>query len=165
MARPTPKDNVRRALFGWLTDKEVDKWAPATEADLPAAVQSLIAYRAADTAEAQTLIAGDLQVRWDLLADAAKGPLVWKAIARQMGPQALRMNLNTLLRHDVFKNGNGKTDNTMIDYVAKPHRGRRRDHSLTSVPVPVPGCVPERIGRGSAEDQGFAAPGSRDRLR
>ena len=117
MARPTPKDNVRRALFGWLTDKEVDKWAPATEADLPAAVQSLIAYRAADTAEAQTLIAGDLQVRWDLLADAAKGPLVWKAIARQMGPQALRMNLNTLLRHDVFKNGNGP-DNVMIDYVA-----------------------------------------------
>ena len=27
------------------------------------------------------------------------------------------MNLNTLLRHDVFKNGN-KTDDTMIDYVA-----------------------------------------------
>ena len=123
MARPTPKDDARRALFGWLTDKPVDKWAPATETDLPATVQSLIAYRGADTAEAQTLIAGDLQVRWDLLADAAKGPMVWKAIARQMGPQALRMNLNTLLRHDVFKNtastgSGGKTDNTMIDYVA-----------------------------------------------
>jgi 60 kDa SS-A/Ro ribonucleoprotein len=52
-----------------------------------------------------------------LLADASKGPIVWKAIARQMGPQALRMNLNTLLRHDVFKNGN-KPDNAMIDYVA-----------------------------------------------
>jgi hypothetical protein len=24
------------------------------------------------------------------------------ALARKMGPQALRMNLNTLLRHDVF---------------------------------------------------------------
>ena len=117
MARPTPKDDARRALFGWLTDKKVDKWAPATEADLPSAVQSLSAFRTADTAEAQALIAGDLQVRWDLLADTAKGPLVWKAIARQMGPQALRMNLNTLLRHDVFKNGN-KPDNTMIDYVA-----------------------------------------------
>jgi 60 kDa SS-A/Ro ribonucleoprotein len=34
-----------------------------------------------------------------------------------MGPQALRMNLNTLLRHDVFKNGN-KPDDAMIDYVA-----------------------------------------------
>ena len=33
MARPTPKDNARRALFGWLTDKETEKWAPATEAD------------------------------------------------------------------------------------------------------------------------------------
>jgi 60 kDa SS-A/Ro ribonucleoprotein len=118
MARPTPKDDARRALFGWLTDKPVDKWAPATEADLPTMVQSLIAYRNANTAEAQTLIAGELVVRWDLLADAAKGPLVWKAIARQMGPQALRMNLNTLLRHDVFKSGNGKTDNVMVDYVA-----------------------------------------------
>ncbi|WP_404308281.1 TROVE domain-containing protein [Neorhodopirellula lusitana] len=131
MARPTPKDDARRALFGWLTDKPVEKWAPATAEHLPSTVQSLVAYRAADTAEAQTLIAGDLQVRWDLLADAAKGPLVWKAIARQMGPQALRMNLNTLLRHDVFsvaptlRDGNaGKNvghavpDRQLIDYVA-----------------------------------------------
>ena len=65
--------NYRRTLtlFGWLTDKPVEKWAPATESDLPATVQSLIAYRAADTAEAQTLIEGNLTVRWDLLADAA----------------------------------------------------------------------------------------------
>jgi 60 kDa SS-A/Ro ribonucleoprotein len=116
MARPTPKDNARRALFGWLTDKEIEKWAPASEADLPAEVQSLIAYRQAESAEAQALIAGNLSVRWDLLADAAKGPLVWKAIARQMGPQALRMNLNTLLRHQVL--GNGKADRAMVDYVA-----------------------------------------------
>jgi 60 kDa SS-A/Ro ribonucleoprotein len=114
MARPTPKDNARRALFGWLTDKDVAKWAPATEADLPAQVQALIAYRQAETAEAQTLIMGELStsVRWDLLADAAKSPLVWKAIARQMGPQALRMNLNTLLRHEVLN------DRGMVDYVA-----------------------------------------------
>jgi 60 kDa SS-A/Ro ribonucleoprotein len=112
MARPTPKDNARRALFGWLTDKEVAKWAPATEADLPEQVQALIAYRQAETAEAQTLIMGELSVRWDLLADAAKSPLVWKAIARQMRPQALRMNLNTLLRHEVLN------DRVLVDYVA-----------------------------------------------
>ncbi len=41
-------------------------------------VRGLIAYRQTGTAEAQTLIAGDLSVRWDLLADAAKSPLVWK---------------------------------------------------------------------------------------
>lgn len=112
LARPTPKDNARRALFGWLTNKEVAKWAPATEVDLPAQVQALIAYRQAETAEAQALIMGELSVRWDLLADAAKAPLVWKAIARQMGPQALRMNLNTLLRHEVLN------DQQMVDYVA-----------------------------------------------
>ncbi len=117
MARPTPKDNARRAMYGWLTNKPIDKWAPATEGDLPGMVLSLAAYRNADTAEAQTLILGDLSVRWDLLADAAKSSLVWKAIARQMGPQALRMNLNTLLRHDVFKNGNA-TDESMVNYVA-----------------------------------------------
>jgi 60 kDa SS-A/Ro ribonucleoprotein len=116
MARPTPKDNARRALFGWLTNKETDKWAPATNADLPALVQALVAYRQADSAEMQTLIVGDMHVRWDLLADAAKGPLVWKAIARQMGPQALRMNLNTLLRHKVL--GHGKAECEMVDYVA-----------------------------------------------
>lgn len=116
LARPTPKDNARRALFGWLTGKETAKWTPATEADLPEQVQSLVAYRRAETAELQTLILGDLSVRWDLLADAAKGPLVWKAIAREMGPQALRMNLNTLLRHEVF--GQNAADSEMVDYVA-----------------------------------------------
>jgi 60 kDa SS-A/Ro ribonucleoprotein len=113
MARPTPKDNARRAMFGWLTDKSVDKWAPATEADLPVEVQSLIAYRNSESEEAQALIAGGLDnVRWDLLSDAAKGPTVWAALARKMGPQALRMNLNTLLRHDVL------ATSAMVDYVA-----------------------------------------------
>lgn len=132
MARPTPKDNHRRALFGWLTEKEAAKWAPATEADLPREVQALMAYRQAQSEEQQAEILADLSVRWDLLADAAKGPLVWKAIARQMGPQALRMNLNTLLRHGVFADskrtvgkaiaqaiGIGRSKDAMVDYVAQ----------------------------------------------
>ena len=113
MARPTPKDNARRAMFGWLTDKSIEKWAPAKEADLPVEVQSLIAFRNSESEEAQALIAGGLDnVRWDLLSDAAKGPTVWAALARKMGPQALRMNLNTLLRHDVL------ATSAMVDYVA-----------------------------------------------
>jgi 60 kDa SS-A/Ro ribonucleoprotein len=120
MARPTPKDNARRAMFGWLTDKSIDKWAPATEADLPVEVQSLIAYRNSESKEAQALIAGGLDnVRWDLLADAAKGPKVWAALARKMGPQALRMNLNTLLRHDVFNLERlSQSSSNMVEYVA-----------------------------------------------
>ncbi len=103
LARPTPTDNARRALFGWLTGKDVAKWAPATADDLPEEVRALNAYRAAQTEDEQVAILERSRFRWDLLADAARGPRVWKAIARQMGAQALRMNLNTLLRHDVFK--------------------------------------------------------------
>ncbi|QGJ69908.1 60-kDa SS-A/Ro ribonucleoprotein-like [Planctomycetales bacterium 10988] len=116
MARPTPKDNVRRAVFGWLTDKDVEKWTPASMADLPFQVQTLLKYREAEDAETQVALLNDLSVRWDLLADAAVDSSVWKAIARQMGPQALRMNLNTLLRHEVF--GVGKPDKEMVEYVA-----------------------------------------------
>ncbi|MBU6237789.1 MAG: TROVE domain-containing protein [Planctomycetes bacterium] len=116
MARPTPQDNARRALYGWLTDKSIDKWAPATEADLPVEVQSLIAYRNSATEEVQALIASGLDnVRWDLLSDAAKGPTVWKALAYKMGPQALRMNINTLQRHGVLSVGHSPS---MVDYVA-----------------------------------------------
>ena len=60
LARPTPKDNQRRALFGWLTDKETAQWAPATEMDLPQEVQALMAYRQAETEEQQVEIVADL---------------------------------------------------------------------------------------------------------
>jgi 60 kDa SS-A/Ro ribonucleoprotein len=112
MARPTPKDNARRALFGWLTDKEVEKWAPATADDLPGEVCVLDAYRKSASADEQASLLNGAKLRWDLLADAARGPNVWKAIARQMGPQALRMNLNTLLRHEAL------SDAEMVDFVA-----------------------------------------------
>jgi 60 kDa SS-A/Ro ribonucleoprotein len=118
LARPTPKDNRQRALFGWLTGKDVDKWAPATEADLSAEVLRLNEFRRSRRAEQQVKILQELSVRWDLLADAALGPQVWKAIARRMGPQALRMNLNTLLRQKVFAGGFGLDNRAMIDYVA-----------------------------------------------
>ena len=152
MARPTPKDNARRALFGWLTDKVPEKWAPATEAELPDQVQRLIAYRQAETAEAQASIVADLSVRWDLLADAAKGPLVWKAIARQMGPQALRMNLNTLLRHEVFSAGIGGVDQELVDYVASRiadaddiHRSRQFPYQFLAAYLNADESVPQKI--------------------
>jgi 60 kDa SS-A/Ro ribonucleoprotein len=113
LARPTPCDNARRALFGWLTQKPADKWAPATPDDLPEEVNVLNAFRTAKTEAMQAALLERARLRWDLLADTARGPLVWKGIARQMGPQALRMNLNTLLRHEVFAD-----DPEMVDFVA-----------------------------------------------
>lgn len=132
LARPTPNDNARRALFGWLTDKEVARWAPATEADLPEQVQLLRAFRAAESDDEQVALLEKLRARWDLLADSAKGPKVWAALARTMGPQALRMNLNTLQRHGVFGEqlgilgrmlaailpSNLAKSETMVDFVA-----------------------------------------------
>lgn len=112
LARPTPPDNARRALFGFLTGSPVEKWAPATADDLPAEVRDLIAYRRADSAPEQVAILARNRFRWDLLADAARGPEVWKAIASQMGAQALRMNLNTLTRHGVL------ADAETVSYVA-----------------------------------------------
>jgi 60 kDa SS-A/Ro ribonucleoprotein len=112
LARPTPVDNARRALFGWLTDKPIERWVPAKLDDLPGEAQALCVYRMAATAEDQVDLLSRWSFRWDLLADAARGPAVWKAIARQMGPQALRMNLNTLLRHEVL------ADAEMVAFVA-----------------------------------------------
>jgi 60 kDa SS-A/Ro ribonucleoprotein len=113
LARPTPPDNSRRAFYGWLTGKEVEKWLPATEADLPEQVRLLKQFRAAATAEEQVaLLEGSLRARWDLLADSVKGYEAWAAIARSMGAQALRMNLNTLERHGVL------ADPEMVQYIA-----------------------------------------------
>jgi len=102
LARPTPRDNARRALYGWLAAQPVERWAPATADDLPKEIRALVAFRAAETGDEQLEILEEYRFRWDLLADSVKDVCVWKAIARQMGPMALRMNLNTLKRHGVL---------------------------------------------------------------
>ena len=139
LARPTPVDNRRRALFGWLTDHEQSKWAPATEADLPEQVQLLIAFRRAETAAQQIALLqrspGDqarpvLQARWDLLADTAKGARVWAAMAQTMGPQALRMNLNTLQRQGVFEDA--AMVRMVADRLADETKSAGRDSFRTS---------------------------------
>ncbi len=139
--RPAP-------LFGWLTDKPVEKWAPATEADLPEEVLALAAFRKAESAEAQVLILGNMHARWDLLADTAKGSAVWAAIARKMGPQALRMNLNTLLRHEVI----GPASREMNDYVAarladpdEIRRSRQFPYQFLAAYMNVGDEVPQKI--------------------
>ncbi len=153
LARPTPADNARRALFGWLTDKPVEKWAPAVEADLPEEVMALAAFRKAESAEAQILILGNMHARWDLLADTAKGPTVWAAIARKMGPQALRMNLNTLVRQGVIGPGVIGPDNReMVDYVAarlsdpdEIRRSRQFPYQFLAAYMNVGDEVPQKI--------------------
>jgi 60 kDa SS-A/Ro ribonucleoprotein len=149
LARPTPVDNERRALFGWLTDKEPARWAPATEADLPEQIRLLAQYRCAESAEQQVAVLGRLQVRWDLLADAARGPRVWESIARRMGPQALRMNLNTLVRQGVL---GATVRSEMVDYVAgrladadEIHRSRQFPYQFLAAYLNVGSELPQKI--------------------
>lgn len=146
LARPTPVDNGRRALFGWLTGKETAKWAPATEADLPEQARLLESFRQTDSIDAQVEILSRLNARWDLLADSAKGTATWTAIARNMGPQALRMNLNTLIRHGVF------ADYQMVDYVARRladpdeiRRSRQFPYQFLAAYLNVSEGIPQKI--------------------
>ncbi len=146
MARPTPPDNARRALFGFLTGKPVESWAPAVPDDLPEQVKDLAAYRRAETEDEQVAILARLRCRWDLLADAARGPAVWKGIARQMGAQALRMNLNTLVRHGVLD------DPEMLDYVVarladedEVRRARQFPYQYLAAFLNADGAVPAAV--------------------
>lgn len=97
MARPTPSNDERRALYGWLIGRDVP------EALLPREVRDLIEFRQATTDESQAVIASRTRARWDLLASHALGPKTWRELARSMAPQALRMNLATLARHGQFE--------------------------------------------------------------
>ena len=162
LARPTPKDNARRALFGWLTDKAVEKWAPATEADLPAQVQALVAYRQAETGGA----AG---------ADPGRpvGPL---------GPAGRRGQGSARLEGDRPPDGSAgaadepqhaaasrgvRTDDghEMVDYVADRIADADEIRRSRQFPYQYLAAYLNAGGRGAAEDQGGAAPGGRDRLR
>lgn len=104
MARPTPVSNSRRAMLGWLVDKPVEKWTPAMFADLPDEAKAVAAFRDATTEQEQVAIIRNLNCRWDLLSSSVLGDSVWAEMPRLMGAQALRMNLNTLQRHNVFTN-------------------------------------------------------------
>jgi len=150
MARPSPETNERRALFGWLTGKEIDRWAPAGPDDLPEEIRLLGKYRRAESAAEQIEILQRLDVRWDLLASDARSTDVWAAIARNMGSQALRMNLNTLVRHKVI--GDGAPNCELIDRIAERigdadqiRRSKQLPYQFLAAYLNADDRVPEKI--------------------
>ncbi len=95
MIRPSPKndkgevDVMREALYGYLIGKDVARER------LPAAVQSFEAFKAGD---------GEIpDVPVEMLTALDLNAAQWTAIAQRMSWTQLRMNLNTLLRHGVFR--------------------------------------------------------------
>lgn len=90
MVHPKPAEAWREAFFAWLIGKPVDAQA------LPPLTRALLAFRSGTSSELP-------QVPFMLLANETLSAEQWAAQARNMGWQALRMNLNTLARHGAFK--------------------------------------------------------------
>lgn len=89
LAHPRPKDDARRALYGWVLSR------PHDAALLPEQVKRFEAFKLDPT--------GDVpEVPFQLLTALSLGQREWSAIARTAGWQMTRMNLQTFARHGVF---------------------------------------------------------------
>lgn len=89
MVHPKPSEAWREAFFAWLIGK------PADAAALPPLTHALLAFRSGASSELP-------DVPFQLLGNETLSAAQWAEQARRMGWQALRMNLNTLVRHGAF---------------------------------------------------------------
>ncbi|MCF8479737.1 MAG: RNA-binding protein [Rhodospirillum sp.] len=90
MVHPKPGDASRRAFYGWLLGKPHDVGA------LPPEVAAFEAWKRDPSRELPP-------VPFEWLTAFPLTTEQWVTIAKRMGWQALRMNLNTLARHGVFE--------------------------------------------------------------
>ncbi|EDE0354551.1 TROVE domain-containing protein [Salmonella enterica subsp. enterica serovar Enteritidis] len=92
MVHPRPQAAWQEAFFAWLIGKPCDK------AQLPEKTRALLAFREGNMGAALP------DVPFLLLTNAPLSREQWAQLAQRMSWQTLRMNLNTLARHDVFEN-------------------------------------------------------------
>lgn len=92
MVHPRPQAAWQEAFFAWLIGKPCDK------TQLPEKTRALLAFREGDMGAALP------DVPFLLLTNAPLSREQWAQLAQRMSWQTLRMNLNTLARHDVFEN-------------------------------------------------------------
>lgn len=90
MVHPKPKDDEERAFYGWLIGRKVDF------EKLPAVVRAFEAYKVFQQGELP-------EAPFEMLANLAKSPAQWAAIAQRATWRQLRMNLNTFQRQGVFE--------------------------------------------------------------
>ncbi|WP_075084254.1 TROVE domain-containing protein [Mariniblastus fucicola] len=110
MVHPKPRDDRRAAMLGYLIGREVDS------SKLPEVVHSFEKFKR--TTDSKQRIVPD--VPFQMLTSVDLQERDWKQIARNGSWQMTRMNLNTFLRHGVFKDG------ALVNMVAN----RLRDRSL-----------------------------------
>ena len=114
LVHPKPKTKSREALYAYLLDKEAKDYHYD---ELPPLVKQYEAYKKSPTGEVP-------DVPFQMLASIpGLTAAAWKSIAANGGWHMIRMNLNTFVRHGVFKLENGQDDKQMIDLIA----GKIRD--------------------------------------
>lgn len=95
MIHPKPKTKRRSAFYAYLLGKKYSFEA------LPPLIQQYEKFKKGETEEVP-----DVDFRY--LTSLELDPKVWKEIARNAGWMMTRMNINTFVRHDVFKGKDGK---------------------------------------------------------
>lgn len=104
MVHPKPATASRAALYGYLVGKPFDA------ASLPALVTQYEAFKASPA----SFSGSDLpEVPMEMLTSLELAKKHWKALARTVSWQTLRMNLNTFARHGVFE------DNAVVADVSR----------------------------------------------
>lgn len=99
LVHPKPESKTKEAFYGWLLGKEYAK------RNLPGQVKLFEKFKAGETSEVPN-------VDFRMLTALELSEAQWTEIGRKMPWNALRMNINTLLRHNVFSDGE------MVDLVA-----------------------------------------------
>jgi len=147
LVRPSPKtgkvengvieiDPVRQALYGWLIGKSVD------ESKLPPLVRAFEAFKKGET----KVVPQD--VPFEMLTALQLSSEQWTDIAKGMSWTQLRMNLNTLARHEVFS---GKSGKEMISLVAKKLGDREQIRRARAFPYQLMAAYRAANGELSSE--------------
>jgi len=106
MVHPHPRDTERAAFYGYLIGKKYDNYM------IPEVVKQLERFK-------NDMDEDVPNVSFQLLTALPLQDKHWKAIAENMNWHTLRMNLNTLARHNVFISKSGTENTDMIEMVAK----------------------------------------------
>ena len=99
LTHPKPESKNKEAFYGWLIGRKYNK------GNLPAQVKLFEKFKAGEADEVPN-------VDFRMLTALDLSEAQWKQIARRMPWNALRININTLLRHNVF------SDAELTQYVA-----------------------------------------------
>ena len=99
LTHPKPESKNKEAFYGWLLDR------PYNKRNLPKEVKDFEKFKAGETEEVPN-------VDFRMLTALTLSDGQWKEIARKMPWNALRMNINTMQRHNVFN------DTTLLKQLA-----------------------------------------------